>query len=272
MKSEKEFYKFSLKMKIFSIYLIMIVFAFYLAIFTGGITILITIPIAIIIAKKITKGAKLELKRFDYLNFLDNEPSQNKVSQILSYSYPYRETYTASTTKSSLTKDYKKIDNIYVNQSLNYNFSPTFSEINYRNYYRPKRYITTLNELHFYEVLLEIAKELDLVLFCQVSLYSIIEPKKSLDYSTRTKFFNKINRKSIDFVLADKKTCRTKLCIELDDSTHYRRKRIERDEFLDELFKQLEINILRYPVRSVYNKDSLKHKILENIKDHYYID
>ena len=45
-------------------------------------------------------------------------------------------------------------------------------EENYNKYYRPKRYVTTLNELNFYNVLLEIAKELNMILFAQVSLYN----------------------------------------------------------------------------------------------------
>lgn len=39
------------------------------------------------------------------------------------------------------------------------------SPISYKKYYKPKIYITTLNEMKFYNVLLEIAKELDYILF-----------------------------------------------------------------------------------------------------------
>lgn len=52
------------------------------------------------------------------------------------------------------------------------------NEVDYSDYYTSKRYIITLNELIFYRVLLEIAKELNLILLCQVSLYSIIQTKK----------------------------------------------------------------------------------------------
>lgn len=157
----------------------------------------------------------------------------------------------------------KNIDNFANNKIENVEFD-------YKQYYRPKRYITTLNELKFYTVLMEIAKELDLVLFSQVSLYNILETKSNLEYKTKTIYFNKIASKSIDFVLVDKKNCRIKLCIELDDSTHKQEKRIQRDKFIDELFKSLEINLLRYPVYKVYYKDTLKRKIQENIKEHYY--
>ena len=141
---------------------------------------------------------------------------------------------------------------------------------NYKTYYKPKRYITTLNELKFYNVLLEIAKELDLILFAQVSLYSILDVKENLNKSTETSYFNKIKAKSIDFVLVDKNNCRIKLCIELDDNTHKKYKRQERDNFINELFEELEIPLLRYQTYNIYYKEPLKTKILENIKDTYY--
>lgn len=46
--------------------------------------------------------------------------------------------------------------------------------------------------------------------------------------------------------------------------------RIERDNFLNELFRQLEIDFLRYPVYEKYYKDILKKRIQENIKEHIY--
>ena len=144
-------------------------------------------------------------------------------------------------------------------------------KINYKQYYQPKKYVITKNELNFYNVLMQIAKELDLVVFSQVSLYNILETKQDLDYKTKTIYFNKIAAKSIDFVLVDKNNCRIKLCIELDDITHKKEKRIERDKFINQLFKELEINLLRYPVYQIYYKDTLKRKIQENMKEHYYI-
>ena len=143
-------------------------------------------------------------------------------------------------------------------------------KIDYKKYYTPKIFMITLNELNFYNILLEIAKEMDLILFSQVSLYNIVETRKDLDNSTRQSYFNKIAAKTIDFVLVDKNSCRIKLCIELDDSTHNKQKRIERDKFINELFESLEINLLRYPVYNVYYKETLKKKIKENMKEHYY--
>ena len=163
----------------------------------------------------------------------------------------------------------KKEKNNHINR--NTNIKNNENKISsYKDYYKPKIYITTLNEMKFYNVLQEIAKELDYTLFAQVSLYNIISMQDNLDYSTHTKYFNKIASKSIDFVLVDKK-CRIKLCIELDDNSHKKKNRIERDNFINQLFKELEIDLLRYPIYNVYYKDTLKRKIQESIKEHYYI-
>ncbi len=134
------------------------------------------------------------------------------------------------------------------------------NEIDYNDYYIAKRYIITMNELIFYKVLLEIAKELELILLCQVSLYSIIQTKYKNDI-----YFNKIRSKSIDFVLVRQNDCKIKLCIELDDKTHNYQNRIERDKFINELFRDLRINLLRIKSKPAYNKDILKQEILKYI-------
>lgn len=143
---------------------------------------------------------------------------------------------------------------------------------NYNDVYKPKRYITTLNELKFYKVLMEIAEELNLIVFAQVSLYAIIETKKNHDKKIEKYYFDKIKAKSIDFVLVDPENCRIKLCIELDDNTHKRTDRIKRDEFIEKLFKDLEINLYRIPVYQVYYKKTIKQQIVAEMKEHYYIN
>lgn len=144
-------------------------------------------------------------------------------------------------------------------------------EENYKQMYKPRKYLITLNELKFYKILIQIAEELHLVVFAQVSLYNILETQEKLDYKTKERYFRRIASKSIDFVLADPHNCRIKLCIELDDSTHNRPDRIKRDKFINDLFKELEINLLRYPVYDTYYKETLKKKIEENLEEHFYI-
>ena len=134
-------------------------------------------------------------------------------------------------------------------------------KIDYNKHYISRKYIITLNELNLYTILLEIAKELDLILLCQVSLYNIIETRIKNDL-----YFNKIRSKSIDFVLVRKIDCKIELCIELDDKTHHYQNRIERDIFINKLFNDLNINLLRIKSQPYYNKKEIKEKIITCIK------
>lgn len=133
---------------------------------------------------------------------------------------------------------------------------------NYDLYYKPKRYIISLTELKFYKELLEIAKRNNLILLTQVSLYNIIETKQTTYKQTA---FNKIRSKSIDFVLADIQTCRARVCIELDDYTHNNLNRIDRDNFLNNLFSDLGIKLMRIPVSKQYDIQKIETEIKNTI-------
>lgn len=128
---------------------------------------------------------------------------------------------------------------------------------NYKEKYKKSDYLLTPTELKFYKLLKTITDKMEYSLFIQIPLYQLVEYK---DY----KDFNKIKSKSIDFVITEK-NCKVKLCIELDDKTHNNNKRIERDRFINEMFKELDIKILRIPVQNFYNIEELETKIREQI-------
>lgn len=128
---------------------------------------------------------------------------------------------------------------------------------NYKADYEKKEYLLTPTELKFYKLLKTITDELNYTLFTQIALYEIVNCKNF-------KNFNKIKSKSIDFIITEK-NCKIKLCIELDDKTHNTNKRIERDTFINDMFKELDIKLLRIPVQNFYNLEELKQKIQESI-------
>ena len=51
----------------------------------------------------------------------------------------------------------------------------------------------------------------------------------------------------------------------LDDSSHYQNKRIQRDEFVNKLFYDLDLKLIRIPVQNFYNLEDLKLKIKESL-------
>lgn len=129
--------------------------------------------------------------------------------------------------------------------------------INYTNYYSKKDYLLTPTELKFYKLLKNITDKLGYSLFIQVPLYELVQHKRYTD-------FNKIRSKSIDFVITQK-NCKILVCIELDDKTHNQYKRIQRDKFINKLFEDIGIKLIRVPVQNFYNVNELERKLLENI-------
>lgn len=152
----------------------------------------------------------------------------------------------------------KEIIKIYIDtfkSILNYKSNINTNQVNYKNNYNFEQYLLTPTELKFYKILKKITDKYDLSLFVQVALYEIINSK---DYRN----FNKIRGKTIDFVITEK-NCKIKLCIELDDYTHNFNKRIQRDNFINNIFKELNIPLLRIPVQDFYNMDILEKNICE---------
>ena len=129
--------------------------------------------------------------------------------------------------------------------------------INYKDLYIKKDYIMTEQEYKFYRLLKNYTSKNNLNLFAQVSLYAIVNSKYYSD-------FNKIKSKSIDFVITDV-NCKIKLCIELDDYTHIKENRQNRDKFIDELFKKKKKKMLRIPEQNYYNMTEIERKITESL-------
>ena len=105
-------------------------------------------------------------------------------------------------------------------------------------------------EISFYHVLRSIANDSSMVL-TKVSLGDLFYVKSSESSKFRT-YTNKINRKHVDFLLCNPKTMRPYLGIELDDKSHQRKDRSERDEFVDQVFQAAGLPLLRVPVRHTY--------------------
>ena len=125
----------------------------------------------------------------------------------------------------------------------------------YKEHYSKKDYLLTPTELKFYKLLKSIIDNLDYSLFVQIPLYELVNYKEYKD-------FNKIKSKSIDFVVTEK-NCKVKLCIELDDKSHNYNSRIQRDKFVNKLFSDIGIKLIRIPVQNFYNLEELEKKIIE---------
>ncbi|MBN3170981.1 DUF2726 domain-containing protein [Pectobacterium brasiliense] len=93
---------------------------------------------------------------------------------------------------------------------------------------------------------------------CQVSLGQLTTiPKGKLSDEEYRRFSAIVNNMALDYVFVSKKTNKVVCVIELDDATHQREKRIERDKKLNKILSLAKIAFLRVPVGNVDDKPDI---------------
>jgi len=120
-------------------------------------------------------------------------------------------------------------------------------------HYASKGILLTNAEASFYHMLRGMTKDY-LVIFPHVALRDLITVIDQSEYYT---YYNKIDRKQVDFVLCDPKTLKPIFVIELDDSSHKRAERNERDTFVEDVLAGAKISLVRVPVKHSYDPDEL---------------
>jgi very-short-patch-repair endonuclease len=108
-------------------------------------------------------------------------------------------------------------------------------------------------ETSFFQVLKSVVGA-GLIICPQVSLSALFYVPRSESFQT---YQNKIDRKRVDFLLCDPKTIKPVFAIELDDSSHARPDRQERDAFVEEVFESAQLPLVHIPARSAYNTQEL---------------
>lgn len=120
--------------------------------------------------------------------------------------------------------------------------------------YKPRASIMTPTEIKYYEGLCDALDRagLEVSVWPQVNVSAIIEAK-SENSKEKARAFNRICRKSVDYVIANKETQETLVCIELDDYTHNWNSRQERDDFINTAFDDVGIPLFRIKVERHYD-------------------
>ncbi len=80
-------------------------------------------------------------------------------------------------------------------------------------------------------------------------------------------YFSRIAQKHLDFLICDSVTMKPLLGIELDDSSHKRESRQERDDFVDQVFEAASFPLLRFPVEREYSSREVAARIAPLLKD-----
>jgi len=119
--------------------------------------------------------------------------------------------------------------------------------------------IFTPAELKFYKILNEILPEY--VIFGKVRVADIINVDSKKAGRKYLKYFNRISKKHVDFLICDRETLSPLVAIELDDRSHERKERVERDEFMDKVFGMADLPLLRFRVQKKYDKRKIREKI-----------
>jgi len=127
-----------------------------------------------------------------------------------------------------------------------------------------KRYLMSKAERSFFGVLEQVTDNSKYYIFPQVSLGNLVTVEKGT--GSYQAFHNKVDRKSVDFALFEKSTISPVLAIELDDSSHDREDRQERDAFVDRVLAKAGLPLLHVRAQAAYDPKQLAASIGEAIR------
>ena len=124
--------------------------------------------------------------------------------------------------------------------------------------YEARGQLVTKSELRFYKSLDKAVQD-DFQIFAMVRIADLLRVEKG--HRQRRHWLNKILAKHIDFVLCDPGSLEPLVCIELDDPSHQRPDRIERDIFVNRAFESAGLPLLRIPTEPSYRSREIRELI-----------
>ncbi|MFA4941021.1 MAG: DUF2726 domain-containing protein [Patescibacteria group bacterium] len=126
--------------------------------------------------------------------------------------------------------------------------------------YKKKEFLLNIPERKFFENIQQIIPD-NYVVFPQIVLGSIVNVNNSV--RSFWTYQNKINRKTIDFVIFEKPYLKPVLAIEYDGKTHDSPKRQRRDYFVNNTLKSAGIKIIH-----IRHSDNINFEIIkENLNN-----
>ena len=129
--------------------------------------------------------------------------------------------------------------------------------------YRVRDDFLSAAEFSFFRVLVS-ATGNRAVICCKVRLADIFYVARPHEHKGQQ---SRIQQKHVDFLLCDPVTMQPRCAIELDDSTHARKERQERDDFVERAFAAAKLPLVRVPVQRGYNPAGLLSLIESHLSD-----
>ena len=114
-------------------------------------------------------------------------------------------------------------------------------------------------ELSFYKVLNQVVGD-EYIICPKVALKDIFFVT-SKDRATFTSYNNKISLKHVDYLLCSKQDLRPICGIELDDISHRKQDRIERDAFVEKVFKVAGLQLVRFQNKKTYTLQEVQDRL-----------
>ena len=127
--------------------------------------------------------------------------------------------------------------------------------------YRQRDDFLSAAELSFYRVLI-LALDGSHLVCLKVNLadiFFVARPNENQSYR------NKIDRKHVDFLLCDLATMKPVMGVELDDASHARRDRQDRDQFVDQVFEAAGLPLLRVRAAASYSPQNIADLVRQAI-------
>ena len=122
--------------------------------------------------------------------------------------------------------------------------------------YQRGRFLTT-NEKSFL-MTLDAAFGQDYRVFAQVRLAELVTPTLGANPASRRQALNGVMAKSVDFVICDVLTLDPVAAIEVDDRSHLFPERQQRDAFVNAVFLEIGLPLMRVKARRAYSVDELR--------------
>ena len=122
--------------------------------------------------------------------------------------------------------------------------------------------ILTPAEKHFYKVLSSIYKD-EFIIMAKVRLADIVKVSPNIRKKHWWGYFSKISQKHLDILILEKSNLSTLCAIELDDKSHEKRERVQRDTFVNQVMAQTGIPLYRFSVKRRYDRAEIAHVLNE---------
>ncbi len=129
--------------------------------------------------------------------------------------------------------------------------------------YRRRQYLLSQGERVFYGALCHAIDGGRYRVFCKVRLGDLLYVAKGTE--ERRGYTNRIQMKHVDFVICTSDLLRPVIVVELDDRSHERADRRERDAFVDAALRTAGLPIVHVQARSAYDPNAIKAALMTAI-------